>query len=65
MKVDRDVTQSKQSAWDQHELDQLKYFRSLPLRTKLEAVEGMADVIRRFEKMREEKKFYFLGTKGD
>lgn len=44
----------QQSAWKAHELDQLMYFRSLSLRKKLEAVEGMADVVRHFQKVREE-----------
>ena len=43
---------SVKDAWDEHNLSQLRYFRSLPLRTKLEAVQGMADVLRRFEEMR-------------
>lgn len=43
---------SVKDAWDDHNLSQLRYFRSLPLRTKLEAVQGMADVLRRFEEMR-------------
>lgn len=40
-----------QHGWYEHNLSQLKYFRSLPLRQKLEAVEGMADVLRRFREM--------------
>lgn len=39
-------------AWEEHNLSQLKYFRSLTLREKLQAVEGMADVIRRLQEMR-------------
>jgi hypothetical protein len=41
-----------QRAWDEHNLSQLKYFQSLSLREKLEAVEGMADVVRRLREMR-------------
>ena len=41
------------SAWREHNLSQLRYFRSLTLRSKLEAVQGMADVIRRFGEMKE------------
>lgn len=44
-------------AWEEHNLSQLKYFRSLPLRTKLEAVQGMADVLRRFAEMRAKGEF--------
>lgn len=40
------------AAWREHNLSQLRYFSSLSLRTKLEAVQGMADVIRRFREMR-------------
>lgn len=39
-------------AWQAHNLSQLLYFRSLSLRTKLEAVEGMAEVVRLLERMR-------------
>lgn len=42
----------EQRAWEEHNLSQLRYFRSLSLREKMEAVEGMADVLRRFEEMR-------------
>lgn len=41
-----------QRAWDEHERSQLEYFRSLSLREKLEAVQGMADVVRRFQQVR-------------
>jgi hypothetical protein len=36
---------------------QLRRFRALSLREKLQAVEGMADVARRFEEMRREGAF--------
>lgn len=51
-----------QTAWAEHNLSQLRYFRSLSLRTKLEAVQGMADVIRRFNEMR--KRGEFTSTQG-
>lgn len=41
-------------AWDTHHLFQLKYFRSLSLLQKLQAVEGMADVVRRLQQVRAE-----------
>jgi hypothetical protein len=41
------------AAWHAHNLEQLRYFRSLSLREKLEAVEGMAEVVRLLERMRE------------
>ena len=43
---------SKEAAWQEHSISQLRYFRSLSLRKKIEAVEGMADVVRHFEQMR-------------
>ena len=45
------------TAWIEHNLSQLRYFRSLSLRAKLEAVQGMADVVRRFRQMRAEGRF--------
>ncbi len=47
----------EQDGWDDHELSQLKYFRTLSLREKLKAVEGMADVVRHFQNMRAQGKF--------
>ncbi len=43
-------------AWRAHNLSQLLYFRSLSLREKFEAVEGMAEVVRLLERMRAEEK---------
>jgi hypothetical protein len=43
---------SVRDAWEAHEMAQLRHFGSLTLRMKLEAVEGMADVVRRFAEMR-------------
>ena len=47
-----------QEAWREHELSQARYFNSLSLREKLQAVEGMADVVRRFRKLRAEGKIH-------
>lgn len=47
----------EKAAWREHNLSQLRYFRSLSLRTRLEAVQGMADVIRRFQEMRKQGRF--------
>lgn len=44
------------SAWREHNIAQLQYFSSLSLRAKLQAVEGMADVIRRLDQMRRDGK---------
>jgi hypothetical protein len=49
-------TPDREAAWREHNLSQLQYFSSLSLRAKLQAVEGMADVIRRFEQMRRDGK---------
>jgi hypothetical protein len=47
----------RETAWREHNLSQLRYFRSLSLRSRMEAVQGMADVIRRFEQMRRDNRF--------
>lgn len=44
--------ESAADAWKRHSLSQLHYFRSLSLRQRMEAVEGMADVVRHFKRMR-------------
>ncbi|MGZ8153888.1 MAG: hypothetical protein ACXW12_14965 [Burkholderiales bacterium] len=49
----RSDAEAEQRAWEEHNLAQLEHFRSLSLREKLEAVEGMADVVRRLHEMRE------------
>ena len=63
---DKDQSQSghTQKAWEEHNLSQLRYFRSLSLRTKLEAVEGMADIVRRFQELRAKHKCQ-TSTKND
>ena len=48
---------SDPDGWCAHELSQLRRFRALSLRQKLEAVEGMADVVRRLDQMRREGAF--------
>ena len=45
-------TSRSRDPWREHNLSQLLYFRSLSLREKLEAVEGMAEVVRLLERMR-------------
>ena len=40
------------TGWEEHNLSQLRYFQTLSLREKLEAVEGMADVVRRLQLIR-------------
>ena len=44
--------QSTEHGWDEHNLSQLRYFRSLILREKLQAVVGMADVVRHLRQIR-------------
>jgi hypothetical protein len=45
-------TKRTAESWRAHNLSQLLYFRSLSLREKLEAVEGMAEVVQLLERMR-------------
>jgi len=49
---------SGSSGWREHEVSQLRRFRALSLREKMEAVQGMADVVRRFQQMRREGAFH-------
>jgi hypothetical protein len=43
---------SVDAAWRAHDLAQLRYSRSLSLREKRAAIEGMADVVRQLERAR-------------
>lgn len=51
-------------AWEAHRMAQLRRFRALSLRQKLQAVEGMADVARRFEQMRREGAFQSIESRA-
>ncbi|MCC7530996.1 MAG: hypothetical protein IT342_20925 [Candidatus Melainabacteria bacterium] len=44
--------EKKRDAWQEHALAHMLRFRALSLRSKMEAVEGMANLLRRFEQMR-------------
>ena len=44
--------EESRDAWQKHAVEQMLRFRSLSLRSKMEAVEGMANLLRRFEQMR-------------
>ena len=55
--MNNDPPKDSDAAWIEHNLSQLRYFNSLSLRQKLEAVQGMADVVRRFRQMRAEGRF--------
>jgi len=48
---------AERAAWSAHNVAQLRYFRSLSLRAKMEAVQGMADVVRRFKELRRQGRF--------
>ena len=50
------LSESIKRAWNKHNLEHFRYFRSLSLRTKLEAVEGMADIVRRFQELSTQRK---------
>lgn len=52
-----DARAARDAAWLEHELSQLRYFRSLTLRAKLEAIQQLADTARQFERMRAEGRF--------
>src|SRR5574337_733465 len=60
MKTRKDAFDQK-DGWETHRMAQLQRFRALSLREKSEAVEGMADVARRFAAMRREGKFQSSG----
>jgi hypothetical protein len=60
MSNDRTKTDPEQAAWETHNVSQLVYFRSLSLREKMQAVQGLADVVRRFEEMRTRGEFHVL-----
>ena len=57
-------TESIKQAWQVHNMENFRYFRSLNLRTKLEAVQGMADIVRRFQALRAQRKLQTT-TKND
>jgi hypothetical protein len=61
----RSYPQSAQQGWDEHKLSQLRYFRSLSLREKLQAVEGMADVVRHFQTVRAQGGFKTASSETD
>jgi hypothetical protein len=52
---------ARDAAWREHALSQLRYFRSLSLRAKLEAIQQLADTARLFERMRAEARFRTAG----
>jgi hypothetical protein len=56
----RTQTGPEQIAWEAHNVSQLVYFESLSLREKMHAVQGMADVVRRFAEMRANGEFRAL-----
>ena len=60
MSNDRTQTDSELAAWEAHNISQLVYFSSLSLREKMQAVQGLADVVRRFEEMRARGEFHVL-----
>lgn len=49
---------SGSNGWREHEISQLRRFSAFSLREKMEAVQGMADVVRRFQQMRREGAFH-------
>lgn len=67
MDNDRTRINPGQAAWEAHNVSQLAYFRSLSLREKMHAVQGMADVVRRLDEMRARGEFHVLvdGRRAD
>lgn len=67
MDNDRTLINPEQAAWEAHNVSQITYFRSLSLREKMHAVQGMADVVRRFDEMRARGEFHVLadGRRAD
>lgn len=55
---------SEDRLWEEHNLSQLRHFRSLSLQEKMEAVQGMADVLRHFSDMRARGLFASAGDAG-
>jgi hypothetical protein len=51
MKISREAVEQP-DGWEAHRIAQLRRFRALSLREKIEALEGMAAVVRRFEELR-------------
>ena len=45
----RSTAPNEDDAWREHNLSQLRYFRSLSLREKLLSLEGMAEIVRLLE----------------
>jgi hypothetical protein len=52
------ATSDTATSWAKHNLEQLRIFRALSLRAKLEAVQGMADVVRHLSALRAAGKLY-------
>jgi hypothetical protein len=51
MKISKEAVE-RPDGWETHRIAQLRRFRALSLREKLEAVEGMAAVVQRFAELR-------------
>jgi hypothetical protein len=60
VKPDQSESDTQDQAWVEHDFSQLVYFQSLSLREKMHAVQGMADVVRRFAEMRANGQFRSL-----
>jgi hypothetical protein len=48
--------ESVKLAWHKHNIENFYYFQSLDIRTKFSAIEGMADTLRKLQKIREHRK---------
>lgn len=52
--TESDSMDKEQSAWKEHNLSQLRHFRSLPLRDKILALEELQKTLERLQAMRQE-----------
>lgn len=64
MSENRDDFDWSLTTWEGSRRAQLRYALTLTLRERMEAVEGMADVARRFQEMREQGRFTSPGGMG-
>lgn len=65
MSEEKDDIDWSLTTWEGSRRAQLRYALTLTLRQRLEAVEGMADVVRRFQEMRAQGKFKAATDKNE
>ncbi len=65
MSEKRDDIDWSLTTWEGSRRAQLRHALALTLRERMEAVEGMADVVRRFQEMRAQRKFKTASGGGE